>query len=93
MCEKFWTLPVAVTSPRSGKDAAKRGLPACSARASALPAARRLPTIHWELSNAGTLSLYKLRVQKCVLFDAGGRSHHNAVREKPFLSAGKAYSN
>ena len=39
---------VAVTSPRSGTGAAKRGLPACSARASALAAAERLSTIHWE---------------------------------------------
>ncbi len=34
---------VAVTSPRSGTGAAKRGLPACSARASALATAERLP--------------------------------------------------
>ncbi len=39
---------VAVTSPRSGTGAAKRGLSACSARVSALAAAERLPTIHWE---------------------------------------------
>ncbi len=39
---------VAVTSPQSGTIAAKCGLPACSARASALAAAERLPVIHWK---------------------------------------------
>ena len=59
---------VAVTSPQSGTGAAKRGLPACSARASALAAAGRLPTIHWE--NAPGADLMKTPSVKSF-FSAG----------------------
>ena len=75
---------VAVTSPRSGTGAAKRGLPACSARAFALAAVGRLPAIHWE--NALVLRpLARVFPQQVNVHNAEERVDHDKRRQgKPY---------
>lgn len=63
---------------------AKRDLPACSARAPALAAARRLPAIHWE--NALVLRpLARVFPQQVNVHNAEERVDHDKRRQgKPY---------